>query len=87
MGKPAEPFGTLDGLMDELRAIDGLVVKGKTQSAFYFKSKPFLHFHRTERGIHADVRFGADWEEVPAETPFERRALVARVRAHAGGRA
>lgn len=77
-------LGTLDGVMDELRTIDGLVVKGKTQSAFYYKSRAFLHFHRGDDGIYADVRFGADWEPVPAETLEEREALLERVRNHVG---
>ena len=77
---------TLAGLMAALRSIEGLRVKGKTQSAFYYRSRAFLHFHGLEPDLTADVRFGDDWERIPARTVKERRALVSAVRAHVSSR-
>jgi hypothetical protein len=66
----------------ELRALDGLTLRGKTLSALYLKNKPFLHFHWNSEEIVADVRYaGATFVRVPVNTPAERRQLVANVRA------
>ena len=73
---------TFDELVRALRAIDGLREKGKLYPNFHFRSRPFLHFHVSERAIYADVRFGGDFERVPASTPQERRDLLRRVRDH-----
>lgn len=89
MGRTLAPMARLDtlaGLMAELRTIDGLVVKGKTQSAFYFRSRPFLHFHGTAIALEADVRFGDDWERITIRTVEQRQQLVDRVRVHVGAR-
>ena len=85
MASAGRSLDTLDGLMAELRAIDGLVVKGKTGSAFYFKSRAFLHFHGTSDALEADVRFGDGWERIAVHTVEQRGALVAAVRAHVLG--
>lgn len=82
MGKSEPGLRTLDEMMDALRGVDGLKVKGKTGGAFYFRSRAFLHFHSGGDGLHADVRFGDDWEPVPAATPAEKHALLTRVEAH-----
>jgi hypothetical protein len=69
-------------LLTEIAAIDGLSLKGKTQTAIYRKSKPFLHFHWNDEGIVADVRFeGPDFIRVPVNSPAERQRLVQDVRA------
>ena len=70
-------------LIAELRQVDGLALKGKTQTAFYRRSKPFLHFHWKDEEIVADVRYeGTDFTRVPVNTAAERRRLVRDVRAH-----
>jgi hypothetical protein len=75
-------------MIAELRTIDGLSLKGKTQSAFYVKSKPFLHFHWNDEEIVADVRYrGSDFERIPINTPAQRLQLVKDVRAFLSGRA
>ena len=66
-------------LLKEISALDGLSLRGKTQTAIYRGSKPFLHFHWNDEGIAADVRYAAEWERVPANTPGEQRKLVADV--------
>lgn len=73
---------SFDDLVTALQHLDGLKVKGKTGQNFYVKSRAFLHFHGSDTGTYADVRFGADWERVPAATSPERSALLARVQAH-----
>jgi len=71
------------GLIDALRAIEGLVDVGGDPPNFQFRSRPFLHFHTDERGTYADVRFGTgDFEPMPASTPGERLELLARVADH-----
>ena len=75
----AETLKELEPLLDEVRTVPGLVEK-KT-GIFYRKSKAFLHFHEDPSGLYADVRFGAEFERVRAETDLERAALMARIRA------
>ncbi|HUR78833.1 MAG TPA: hypothetical protein VMZ22_12870 [Acidimicrobiales bacterium] len=71
---------TVAALLAELSCLEGLTLKGKTQTAIYRKGKPFLHFHWDAEGIVADVRYSGDWERAPASTAVERRQLVADVR-------
>jgi hypothetical protein len=73
-------------LLSEIAAIDGLSIKGKTQTAVYRRSKPFLHFHWNDDEIVADVRFeGPDFTRVPVNTAAERKRLVGDVRAFVAG--
>jgi hypothetical protein len=70
-------------LVAALRAIDGLVDVGIDPPNFQFRSRPFLHFHTSEDGVYADVRFGSgDFEPVWVSTPAERLELLARVTDH-----
>lgn len=81
---------THEQLVDELRAIDGLVdVTGgrSDRPNFQLRQKPYLHFHESSDGeIYADVKAGggpsADFEPVWASTPAEREELLRRVRKH-----
>ena len=75
----AETLKELEPLLDEIRSVPGLVEKKR--GIFYRRSKAFLHFHEDPSGIHADVRFGAEFERMRAETHGEREALMARIRA------
>ena len=77
---------TFEDLVAELSAIDGLRDRGKRHPNFHFRSKPFLHFHDSDGGTYADVRFDEDFEPVPASTPQERRQLLERVRSHVESR-
>ena len=71
---------THDELVTALRRLDGLEERGKTPH-FYLAGKPFLHFHGAGDGREADIRppGAADWDRVPAATPADRAALLARV--------
>jgi hypothetical protein len=82
-GRPLESH---DALIAALREIDGLRDKGKVHPAFHFRSRAFLHFHVGPDGRYADVRFGDEWEPVPAATPEERAVLLDRVRRHVASR-
>lgn len=70
-------------LVDALRATDGLTAKGKSESAFYVGSKPFLHFHDEADGLRADVKWdGKYFSREPVETHAQRVDLLKRVRTH-----
>jgi hypothetical protein len=68
---------THEELLDALRAIDGL--KERSAGRFYRRSRPFLHFHGRGAEMRADLRIADEWEPVPAGTPDQRAALLARV--------
>jgi hypothetical protein len=74
-----ETLQEIELLLEELRSVPGLVEK--TPGIFYRRSKAFLHFHEDPSGLHADVRFGEEFERVRAETDVDREALLARIRA------
>jgi hypothetical protein len=69
----------LEPLLERLRSVPGLVEKRR--GIFYRRSKAFLHFHEDPSGIHADVRFGEEFERVRVGTNVERETLIARIRA------
>lgn len=74
---------SFEELVSALREIGGLKDVGNEQPKFHFRSRPFLHFHESERGPYADVRFGTgDFEPVWVATPSERADLLERVRRH-----
>jgi hypothetical protein len=75
----AKTLKDIEPLLDEIRSVPGLVEKNS--GIFYRRSKAFLHFHEDPSGLHADVRFGAEFERARAETDAEREALMARIRA------
>jgi hypothetical protein len=68
----------LEPLLAQLRLVPGLVEKSR--GVFYRKSRAFLHFHEDPSGLHADVRFGDDFERVRVESDAEQRALLSRIR-------
>jgi hypothetical protein len=75
----SETLEEIEPLLERLRSVPGLVAK--KPGIFYRESKAFLHFHEDPSGLHADIRFGEEFERVRAETDVEREALMARVRA------
>jgi hypothetical protein len=75
----SEKLDELEPLLERLRTVPGLVEKSR--GVFYRRSKAFLHFHEDPSGLHADVRFGDEFERVRAETEVERTALIARIAA------
>lgn len=68
----------LEGVLHELRAIDGLTEKKR--GVFYRRSRAFLHFHEDPRGLYADVRVDTDFERFRVTTKSERRRLLSLVR-------
>ena len=77
-----------ESFLDGLREIEGLVERGAGR--FSYRSKAFFHFHGGDRDRVADVRLGADWVRLPAETRAEleriRREIVRYVSADAARR-
>ena len=73
----------LEALLVELRGIAG--IKERSRGVFYLRSKPVLHFHEDQTGIHADLRIDGDFVRFRAETKAERRALLAQARQILGG--
>ena len=70
----------LDGLLDDLRGVEGLTEK--TRGVFYRGSRAFLHFHEDPTGLYADVRLdGAEFERMRVSTKAERKRVLSRVRA------
>lgn len=70
----------LDGLLVDLRGVDGL--REKSRGVFYRGSRAFLHFHEDPTGLYADVRVdGAEFERMRVTTKAERKRLLSRVRA------
>lgn len=71
---------TLEPLLVELRALDGLVEK--RPGAFSHRSRAVLHFHDDPSGIYADVRLpGADdFTRRRVTTRAEQRALLKELR-------
>lgn len=57
--------------LDEIRKWEG--IKEKVPNIFYFKTKPFLHFHDKDGRRWADVRDGETWGKELA-IPFESSA-------------
>ncbi len=58
----------LQDTLDEIRKWDDL--KEKSPNIFYFKAKPFLHFHDKDGLRWADVRDGETWGK-ELKIPFE----------------
>ena len=73
----AEGLDQVEPLLAQLRLVPGLVEKNR--GTFYRKSRAFLHFHEDPSGLHADVRFGTEFERVRVESDSERQALLSRI--------
>ena len=73
----SEGLSQLEPLLAQLRLVPGLVEKNR--GIFYRKSRAFLHFHEDPSGLHADVRFGQDFERVRVESDAEQQALLSRI--------
>ena len=69
----SEALDELEPFLERLRSEPGLVEKRR--GVFYRRSKAFLHFHEDPSGLHADVRFGEEFERVRVETDRERKRL------------
>ena len=74
----SEGLNQLEPLLAQLRLVPGLVEKNR--GTFYRKSRAFLHFHEDPSGLHADVRFGKEFERVRVESDADQQALLSRIR-------
>jgi hypothetical protein len=74
-----ERLTDIDGLLEQLRTVDGLTEK--TPGTFYVRSRAFLHFHEDGDDVYADVRLdGDDFTRQRVTTAAEQRKLVSAVR-------
>ena len=73
--KHASP-ATLATIAPQLAQIRALNLKERSIGVFYFKSRPFLHFHEDLSGIFADVRVAADWERFAVSDATEWGKLL-----------
>lgn len=78
-----EALEKLEGLLTELRAIEGL--REKRPGVFYFRSKAQLHFHEDGDDLYADLRQGEDFVRFPVNTARERALVVTKLRHHLAG--
>jgi hypothetical protein len=74
----------VDGLLAELRAVDGLAER--KPGIFYRRSRAFLHFHEDPTGLYADVRLdaAADFTRIRVSTEGEQSNLLDEVRRAVG---
>jgi hypothetical protein len=67
----------LDDLLQKLRLI--VVLREKSRGVFYFRSKPFLHFHEDPLGLFADLKVGDDFDRFAVDTQAESVKLLKAV--------
>lgn len=72
-----EALKRLDSLLRKVRELPGL--RERSPGVFYWKSRPFLHFHEDPTGIYADVRIGPEFERFPVNSDVEKDALTAAI--------
>ena len=78
-----ETLAGFEGLLNQLRAVPGLIEK--RPGVFYRKSKAFLHFHEDPEGLFADWRPGEEWLRAEVSAAPAQTELVAAIRAACGG--
>jgi hypothetical protein len=69
----------LEPLLTKIREFAGL--KEKSRGVFYYKSKPFLHFHEDPAGLFADLMYGDIGGRVAVNTEKELKELLKRIAA------
>jgi hypothetical protein len=75
----AAALDRLEPLLADVRALPGL--REKSRGVFYWKSRPFLHFHEEAADLYADLRRHDDFERFRLDGPGERQALLAAIAA------
>jgi hypothetical protein len=70
----AAVLDTIEPLLAEIRTRGAL--REKSRGIFYRRSKAWLHFHEDPAGLFADLREGADFTRLAANSEGERRALL-----------
>ena len=76
----AVALDALEGLLQELREVDGLTERKR--GLFYRGSSAFLHFHEDPAGFFADAKMTPAWVRFDVTTAAQRRALLREVRRH-----
>ena len=76
----AETLAQIPELLEQLRAIPGLIEKGP--GVFYRKGRAFLHFHEDPAGLFADVRPGEEWVRIEVSGAAGQAALFAALPRH-----
>ncbi len=74
----AATLDSLEELLTSLRSVAGL--RERSRGVFYFRSKPFLHFHDDPAGLFADLKVGTDFQRMPVNSDLERALLLKPVR-------
>ena len=68
----------IEGLLDRIREIDGMVER--KPGIFYRGSKAFLHFHVDPAGFFADVKVDGSFQRSRVTTAREQDRLVSLIR-------
>jgi hypothetical protein len=82
----SECLERIGDLLEELRAIDGLVER--RPGSFSVRSRAFLHFHEDGTQTFADVRLdqAGDFVRLPVTTAKEQSSFLVKVRRAVGER-
>lgn len=72
---PYEKLQDLSMVFERIRACFGL--RESKPGVFYFKTKPFLHFHIKNCDRWAHVRSDGDWERIDVPLHISDSALLA----------
>ena len=73
----SEALDRLEGLLEQIRAFDGL--KEVKRGVFYRKSKAFLHFHEDPTGLYADLLQDRVRARLPVTSAGEQAAFLEKV--------
>lgn len=73
-----DALSRLESLLRALRECSEL--RERSTGVFYWKSKPFLHFHEDVSGLYADVRVGPEFERFPVNSESEKGVLMREVK-------
>jgi hypothetical protein len=73
-----DDLGPLDGLLTELRKLDGLTER--KPGTFYRRSNAFLHFHVDPAGLFADLKLDGEFQRFRVTTRREQQTLLTKAR-------
>ncbi|MHB8530561.1 MAG: hypothetical protein ACYC8V_13765 [Caulobacteraceae bacterium] len=75
-----QALARLAPLLERLRTQGGL--KERSLGVFYWKSKPFLHFHEDPAGLFADIRAGdgVGFDRIKVDEPEGRGEVIERIK-------
>ena len=66
----------LEPLADLLSAIRVRGVKESRPGVFYRKGRAWIHFHKDEAGLFADIKAGSEWRRFRVTEPEERASFL-----------